>query len=114
MGNNAFLNKMAAERQAFMEVAQQTAKQLMLDTCQITLHEQFGWGYERIKRFSDAWGDCYNEYFEALMNRMESDVWQVRLDRALDAILAGHQELIPFKERYPYVKTPGYDRLPRR
>lgn len=114
MKRSGYLQQQSEMQRALLAEAQRTVKQLMLDTCQITLHEEFGWGYERIKRLSDAWGACYDKYFEALMNRMESDVWQVRLDRALASFLDGHQDLIPFEKRYPYTKTPGYDRLPRR
>ena len=39
---------------------------------------------------------------------MEADVLRVHLDRELADILKGHQDLIPFEERYPEIKEIAY------
>lgn len=54
MKQSGFLKQQEAIRQELVAAAERITRQLMLDAAQIVLHNEFGWGYERIKRFSDA------------------------------------------------------------
>ena len=95
-------------RQALIESTERVTQQLMMDTLQITLHE-FGWGYDRIMKLTKAWADAYNHYHDTLdVKNVEADVLRVHLDRELTDILKGHQDLIPFEERYPEIKEIAY------
>ena len=114
MKKSGLLQKRDALTQERLDVMQRTMKQYMLDTLLITMHEDFGWGYERLSRLAEKWGETYDRYFPALQSTDESDVWQERLDRATLAFLAGHQELIPFPERYPEIKRLGSEPKRRR
>ena len=79
---------------------------------QVTLHQEFGFGYDRIKRLTDAWGKTYNQFHDALDGGTEADYWQEKLDRLLLDLLRDHQALIPFGERYPEIREITYG--PRR
>lgn len=93
-------------------VMERVTQQLMLDTLQVTLHQEFGFGYDRIKRLTDAWGKTYNQFHDALDGGTEADYWQEKLDRLLLDLLRDHQALIPFGERYPEIREITYG--PRR
>ena len=100
--------KQLAMRQAMIDATERVTQQLMMDTLQITLHE-FGWGYDRIMKLTKAWADAYNHYHDTLdVKNVEADVLRVHLDRELADILKGHQDLIPFEERYPEIKEIAY------
>ena len=114
MKRSGLLAQRDALTQAKLDAMQRTMKQYMLDTLLITLHEDFGWGYERLTRIADKWGETYDHYFPALQSTDESDVFQERLDRATLAFLQGYQEMIPFPERYPEIKQLGYEPKMRR
>ena len=108
MKQSGFMAKQLAMRQALIEATERVTQQLMMDTLQITLHE-FGWGYDRITKITKAWSDAYNHYHDALnIKHVEADVLRVHLDRELADILKGHQDLIPFEERYPEIKEITY------
>lgn len=111
---SGYLARELEKRQALMDASFRTAQQLMLDTLQITLHTEFGFGYDRILRVTEKWGECFNVYHEALEGTEEADVWQERLDAALRDVLKDKQELIPFVKRYPDIKQYSYDRPIRR
>ena len=108
MKQSGFMAKQLAMRQALIEATERVTQQLMMDTLQITLHE-FGWGYDRIMKLTKAWADAYNHYQDTLdVKNVEADVLRVHLDRELADILKGHQDLIPFEDRYPEIKEIVY------
>ena len=108
MKQSGFMAKQLAMRQALIEATERVTQQLMMDTLQITLHE-FGWGYDRIMKLTKAWADAYNHYHDTLdVKNVEADVLRVHLDRELTDILKGHQDLIPFEDRYPEIKEIAY------
>lgn len=108
MKQSGFMAKQLAMRQAMIDATERVTQQLMMDTLQITLHE-FGWGYDRIMKLTKAWADAYNHYHDTLdVKNVEADVLRVHLDRELADILKGHQDLIPFEERYPEIKEIVY------
>lgn len=108
MKQSGFLKQQEAIRQELVAAAERITRQLMLDAAQIVLHNEFGWGYERIKRFSDALAECYGHYHGALEKGPEQDVYQEHLDRGVEEVLRGRQKLIPFEERYPEIKKISY------
>ena len=103
------MEKQRAMRQALMDATERVTQQLMMDTLQIVLHNELGFGYDRIMRITKAWGSEYNNYHDALnIKHVEADVLRVHLDRELADILKGHQDLIPFEDRYPEIKEIAY------
>lgn len=110
---SGFLLKQAELRQLYIDASERITQQMMVDTLQITLH-QFGWGYERIKRLTDAWAAEYNHYHDALSKDPEADVLREHLDRQLSEILRGHMDLIPFEARYPEARKITYEKKSRK
>lgn len=108
---SGFLQKQAAKERALIDATQGVMKQFLCDTLQITMHEQFGWGFDRIVALTKAWGDVYNEYLGALSTGTEADYLRECLDRHLaDICRKPDQKAIPFNERYPEVKEITYRR----
>lgn len=114
MKRSGLLAQRDALTQTKLDIMQRTMKQYMLDTLLITMHDDFGWGYDRLTRLADRWGETFDHYFPALQSTDESDVYQELLDRATLSFLAGHQDLIPFRDRYPEIKQLGYEPKRRR
>ena len=111
MKQSGFVAKQLAMRQAIIDATERVTQQLMMDTLQIVLHNELGFGYDRIMRITKAWGCEYNHYHDVFnVKHAEADVLRVHLDRELTDILKGHQELIPFEERYPEIKEITYGR----
>ena len=109
MKQSGFMAKQLAMRQALSEASERVTQQLMMDTPQIVLHNELGFGYDRIMRITKAWGSEYNHYHDVFnVKHAEADVLRVHLDRELADILKGHQDLIPFEERYPEIKEIAY------
>jgi len=90
---------------------QYITRQFMIDTLQMTLREELGWGYDRIMRISNAWEENRKKYHPAIDPRDKmADVMQEKMQRAFKDICANKRiEPIPFKDRYPYLKDIRYD-----
>ena len=111
MKQSGFMQKQLAMRQALIDATERVTQQLMIDTLQIVLHNELGFGYDRIMRITKAWGSEYNHYHDVFnVKHAEADVLRVHLDRELTDILKGRQELIPFEERYQEIKEITYGR----
>ena len=111
MKQSGYMAKQLAMRQAIIDATERVTQQLMMDTLQIVLHNELGFGYDRIMRITKAWGSEYNHYHDVFnVKHAEADVLRVHLDRELADILKGRQELIPFEERYPEIKEITYGR----
>ena len=109
MKQSGYMAKQLAMRQALIDATERVTQQLMMDTLQIVLHNELGFGYDRIMRITKAWGCEYNHYHDVFnVKHAEADVLRVHLDRELADILKGHQNLIPFEERYPETKEITY------
>lgn len=108
MKKSGYLARERIVRQEYMSATERVTRQLMLDTLQVTLHREFGFGYDGIKRLTDAWSACYNQFHDALDGGVEADYWQEKLDSLLRDVLKDHQPLIPFRERYPEIREVSY------
>lgn len=108
---SGFLKRQEQIQNNVMRAAEVLAKQFMMDTLQITLHKDFGWGYDKQLRLLEAWEKRREEYRASLdPKNPESDVAQEHMDMALVSMMAGRQPLIPFYERYPELKKIKYGR----
>ena len=109
MKQSGYMAKQLAMRQALIDATERVTQQLMMDTLQIVLHNELGFGYDRIMRITKAWGCEYNHYHDVFnVKHAEADVLRVHLDRELTDILKGHRDLIPFEERYPEITEITY------
>lgn len=50
MKRSGYLQQRDVRTQVLLDMMQRTMKQYMLDTLLITMHEDFGWGYQKILR----------------------------------------------------------------
>lgn len=108
---SAYLQRREAELDATFNAGAAMAAQFAVDTLQMTMHQQEGWGYDRIMRVTHAWMETQREYRPALNCKdPEADVRQEHMDRVLAEIISGKAELIPFPDRYPDLKKIKYGR----
>lgn len=63
MKPSGMLQKRSAVTQQLLDVMQRTMKQYMLDTLLVTMHEDFGWGYDRLTRLEERWSETYDHFF---------------------------------------------------
>ena len=111
MKQSGFMAKQLGMRQALIDATERVTQQLMMDTLQIVLHNELGFGYDRIMKLTKAWADAYNHYHDTLdVKNVEADVLREHLDRELAGIMKDKQELIRFEDRYPEIKEITYGR----
>ena len=109
-GKNAFLAKQRAERQAYIQASERVTRQLMADCMMLVLNEDFGFGYDRIRRMMDAVIAKYDLFHDALDGGPEADYMQEKLDDAIRRIMKDRETFYPFRERYPEIKEITYGR----
>lgn len=110
MKQSGYLAKQKISRDVYMDITERITKQLMLDVMQTVFHNRFGFGYDRLVEATELIEEAYEHYYGALntAKNKEADVLQEHLDRELLDIVRGHQELVPFKERYPEIAEIRY------
>lgn len=109
---NPLLAKQEAMRQKCFEVACDTTSQQFFDYMCIVLNdpEIMGkdvFGAKRLQKVQEAMKKLDKEYSEAWCGSQESDWYQEKLDEALKRIFG---EIVPFRERYPYLKEWDYNK----
>ena len=109
MKKSGYLERQKADKKAFMNSVELIVKQYCIDTLTITLHEEYGWGYDRLMALMDQWKANRDKYQDAINpDLVEADVAQAHVDRIMERIIRGKTELIPFEERYPTLKKIKY------
>ena len=109
---SGFLKRQSEKQEDFSIKLQLTTRQFMIDTLQIALREDYGWGFDRIMKLTDAWEKRREEYSPAIDPRHKMcDVKQEHMQRVFEDICA-KKKLKPHsvRERYPYLKATRYDR----
>lgn len=109
---SGFLLKKEQEKEQLLRNAQDIVVQYMIDTLQITLRQEYGWGYDRIMKLTELWRETRGYYKAAVEPRdAMADVAQEKMQRVFKDICAYKKiEPIPFSDRYPYLKGIRYDR----
>ena len=108
---SGFLVKQAAIQQKMIDDAQRITCELMAETLQITLHEEFGWGYDRLVKLDLLWRENYKHFLGAMnYKNPDADVLQVHLDRRLADVNKNRQPIDPFERRYQEIKPVTYNR----
>ena len=111
MKKNAYLEKQRAEKDMFMHAVEGIVRQYDIDTLHVTLNEELGLGYEKLMYITDKWMSNQQKYRQAVNPHayVEADVAQEHLDRRLALIASRRKKpLIPFVERYPYLRKIKY------
>lgn len=109
---SGFLQRQAFKQEDMSIKIQLTTRQFMIDTLQITLREELGWGYDRIMRLTNQWEERRKEYAPAIDPKDKMcDVKQEHMQRVFEDICASKKiKAIPYKSRYAYLKDVRYDR----
>ena len=63
---SAYLQRRDAQLDAVFWAGAAMAAQFAVDTLQMTMHQQEGWGYDRIMRVTHEWMETQREYRPAL------------------------------------------------
>ncbi len=112
MGKNGYLERRKIAVDTYRQAEKDTYIQFMIDMLVVTLNdpEVMGkdvFGRNRIMRVVHAVERNFSQFEVALTKADEADYYQEKLDRRLARIL-GADTLVPFPERYKWIKIPGY------
>lgn len=109
---SGFLKKQEQQNEDMLQKWQKITIQYMVDTLQMTLRTEYGWGYDRIMKLTEKWRDVRVEYKEVLEpHKAMSDVKQEHMQRVFRDLCANKKiEPFTFEERYPYLKKIRYDK----
>nr|WP_326203731.1 hypothetical protein [uncultured Oscillibacter sp.] len=110
---NDFLARKKEKERLLQEATRHTFVQYMTDTLILTLNdpEVMGkdvFGYARLKKVLDAWGKCYDQFFDALTKNDEADYARVKMDEAMKRICGETGDFFPFEERYQWLPEIRY------
>ena len=107
---NGYLQRKEQRESAIMHSAERLTEQFMEDTLVCALRRK-DWDYEEVCDMLTLWESVRKEYAPALLPKThkEADVAQEHMDRELRGLCDGHQEIIPFRKRYPELKEITYE-----
>lgn len=110
MGKSGYLERQRKLIDAYVQGTCDIYTQYMCDMACITLHDEFGFGPERIKKFMEALGDNAHAFDPALGVRRKSeelegrtDFLRGRMDEKLRAAMGKYYD-IDFDARYPGIR----------
>ena len=109
---SGFLRKQEQKKEELLQKGQLIVIQYMVDTLQMTLREEYGWGYDRIMKLTEKWRQTRLGYKEAIEpHNAMADVKQEHMQRVFRDICAYKKiEPLTFEERYPYLTKIRYDK----
>ncbi len=110
---NGYLARQKVRDGVLQDATRQTYQQYMTDTLILTLNdpEVMGkdvFGYKRLKKVLEAWGKCYDRYFDALTKNPEADYAREKMDRLMKQICGDSGDFVPFEERYEWLPEITY------
>jgi hypothetical protein len=114
MGKNNYIAQREANIQAFVQATCDVYSQYVHDCAIIALHEEFGFGPDRCKRFRERLKEVLNQFDDALSAPKDKDkmgdVDYLRglMDESLKQITPENEKFYTFEERYPKVKRLKY------
>lgn len=113
MAKNGYLARRKVRDSVLKDATRQTYQQYMTDTLILTLNdpEVMGkdvFGYKRLKKVLEAWGKCYDRYFDALTKNPEADYAREKMDRLMQQICGDSGDFVPFEERYEWLPEITY------
>ena len=101
-GSTTYTERQKAVHQVLTQAAADTYSQFMSDLACIVLHDEFGFGSERCRRFHDALEASCTEWSGALDDKnIEAGYLRSKLDARLKEIGILDE---PFEKRYEWIK----------
>ena len=111
MAKNSYIAQQNAKLLEAANNGMRHGEQYTMDCVQIVLHEQYGWGYDRIKKFVECVVETADYYAPSMQrSNIEQPIYQERMDNALLAFIGDRQPFAPFAERYPLITEQRYDK----
>lgn len=112
--NATFLQRIEMEKAVAADLSGRINRQKLTDYFQIALHRRHGFGEKRLWELLMDIKELF-EYFAPAFDvrHPECDVRREHLDRALGECCGKEHPLIPFDERYDYLKKVDYGRKQR-
>ena len=108
------VERMAAEKQAAFDVGLSVGRQQTVDFIQLALQKR-GYGEKRIWEILMDMKALYDEFWPAFeVRHPECDYYRELLDRCLGQNCGKEHPLVPFKERYEYLRDVNYKTTNRR
>lgn len=111
MGQNEYLRKKQERERLVFEAGMMTGAQMATDYVQMALRDAgtmgkdvFGRG--RVAKLFDRTSQLDDHFHPAFSGGVEADYLQEQMDGVLKEIWG--DDLIPFRERYPWMKQFGY------
>ena len=106
MKQSGYLAAERARRKALVEATQHIERQRMADSVQIAMR-RLGYSYAKIKAVMLEMQTVVDEFAGAYQGDVnpEADYLRVKLDEAIAEIVRGHQDMIPWEERYPELRS---------
>ena len=110
---NDYLVRQEVKKRTLQDATRQTFVQYMTGTLMFTLNdpEVMGkdvFGYKRLKKVLEAWGKCYDRYFDALTKNPEADYAREKMDRLMQQICGDSGDFVPFEELYEWLPEITY------
>ena len=110
---SGYLQKLAAQQAVRDEKTRRFTLQQCKDMMLITMHEDFGWGEERLKKLSDCYDQTFMTYAEMCLADAKTDkqIWftQGKVDERLKKACGKY--FVPWDERYRYGSAMWLDRV---
>lgn len=104
-----FAEKISKERQVVFDIGVQFGRQQSIDMMQLALQNKHGFGEKRIWELLMEMKELIEEFDPAFDTKNpECDYYRELLDRALAQNCGKEHPLIPFDERYEYIKKINY------
>ena len=104
------MERMAAEKQAAFDVGLSVGRQQTVDFIQLAMQSR-GYGEKRLWELLQDMKALYDEYWPAFdVKHPECDYYRDLLDRVLAQSCGKEHPLVPFLERYEYLKDVKYGR----
>lgn len=110
MAKNGLLERVEIARRLGREEGLEIESQFMADVACVVLHQEFGFGQERMRKFISELSKAHDEYesvFRVKKDNPECDYLRVALDRILQECIPP-EEFVPFNDRYPKIKEVKY------
>ena len=104
-----FAQQIALEKQVAFDIGMKVGRQQTIDMLQIALRKEHGWGEKRLYDLLMNMKELVEYFWPAFdVKDDECDYYRELLDRALAENCGKEHPLIPFDERYEYLKKVNY------
>lgn len=111
MAKNDYLSRQRVVQQTYLDIGEEMGIQKAWDYIQVVLHDpevmgKNALGVKKLAKVYKKLAEVADHYKTAFSDHVEADYVQEELDGVLREIWG--EDLVPFSERYPYIKQIDY------